>query len=425
MLSDVGRRASRPDDFLQRHLVLGIVTLIPMGILSIKGHANIDAGIVLSVLVAPITLRTTLHSQIPRRLLALLLVATACGPALTVLATTTARGVDRAIEIQTLFLALSLCAAIPSVFWSAVKSGWATTLNAFALGAIVQGALDHTTWSGDPWKYVFAWPVTALVLPKRGWGTRSRLYGIALAFALMLVSIAFDYRSFAGCLVGAVAIGVMASRHSSVRVRSVANVGMVCLVGIGLYFGGSYAATHGFLGHSIQLTSQEQTASGQTLLIGARPEFGAGVALFASRPIGFGPGVIPSEDDIAIAKDGLSDLGGATTGTFVDQFLLGDHIELHSIVWDLWVDFGLIGLAAGLYLAWLCVRLLLGAVADQRAAPIVLLALGLSALWDVFFSPLGNLMMDLVALLALLGFLSRPQQMKAQRGEAPAELRHL
>jgi hypothetical protein len=414
MLSGAQRIASHQDHSLDRNVMLGIVALIPMGILSAKGHTDLDAGICLSVLVLPVTHQTTLKNRIPRRLLILLLVALVCGPVLTQLAITTpARAVNRASEIETLFATFAVCVTIPTVYWSVMRSGWARTLNVFALGMIVQGVLDPSAWGGNAWKYVFAWPITALLLPKRGWVSESKLYGIALAFALVVVSILFHDRSFVGFLCGAVLIGVLAShvRRTSVRTRSIASVAVVCLVTIVLYFGGSYAATHGLLGPSIQLTSQQQTTSGKGLLIGARPENGAALALFASRPMGFGPGVVPSVGDIDIAKSGLARLGSTTSGSFVNQYLFGGRLELHSVLWDLWVNFGLVGLVAGAYLGWLCVKLLFRSVSTTRAVPIVLLALGFSAIWDVLFSPSNILKVDIVTILVMLGFVLSAQQM--------------
>ena len=185
MFSDTKRGESSENRSIERYLILGIVALIPISTLSIRGHTDLDAGIILSIFILPITLRTTIKSRMPRRLLVLLLLALVCGPVLTLLATSTpARSVDQAIEIETLFLVLSFCISIPTVYWSVVKSGWAPTLNAFAVGAIAQGALNHSAWNGNAWKYVFAWPVVALILPKQGWGSRSRAYGIVVVVAL-------------------------------------------------------------------------------------------------------------------------------------------------------------------------------------------------------------------------------------------------
>jgi len=428
MFSDTKRGESSENRSIERYLILGIVALIPISTLSIRGHTDLDAGIILSIFILPITLRTTIKSRMPRRLLVLLLLALVCGPVLTLLATSTpARSVDQAIEIETLFLVLSFCISIPTVYWSVVKSGWAPTLNAFAVGAIAQGALNHSAWNGNAWKYVFAWPVVALILPKQGWGSRSRAYGIVVVVALILISIVFNNRSFAAFLCGAIVIGVLASRirHPSARVRSVVSVVVVCLVGVGLYFGGSLAVTHGLLGRSIQLTSQAETANGQNLVIGARPEFAAALALFASHPLGFGPGVVPSEADVNAGKAGLASVGAATTGGFVDGFLFGQHLELHSVWWDLWIDFGPVGLAAGAYVGWLSIKLLLLVASSTRAPPFVLLTLGLGAFWDVLFSPIGNLMLDIVAILAMLGFVLSAQGMddfQMQREDMPKSL---
>jgi hypothetical protein len=408
MPSDFRRLNSQLDESLARNLILGIVGLIPIGFLAIKGHTNLDAGILLSILVLPVTLQTTLGARIPRRLLLLLVAALACGPVLTYFATTTpARAIDGSYEIELSFLLFSVCVTIPTVYWSVLKSGWVKTLNVFAVGLIIQGVIEPSAWQGNAWKYVFAWPITALLLPKRRSVIGAKLYGLTIAFALIAVSIVFNYRSFSGFLFGAILISIFSSRfrHTPIRTKAVVSVLMVCLVSIALYFGGSFAATHGLLGHSIQATSQKETTAGYGLLIGARPEVGASIALFESRPIGFGPGVIPSITDIDIAKAGLARLGVQTNSQYVNQFLLGGHIELHSILFDMWVDFGLVGLIAALYFGWLSTRVLFRSVSAARSAPIVLLTLGLSAVWDVLFSPLPNLNQDIVAVLVLIGFI--------------------
>ena len=100
---------------------------------------------------------------------------------------------------------------------------------------------------------------------------------------------------------------------------------------------------------------------------------------------------------------------------YVDEYLLTqERIELHSVVADLWLLFGPLGLVTGLVVAVVIVA----GMAHQRATGHLngLLALvGVVALWDLAFSPLSNLNHVIVAVALLARFDHRDVQPAEQR----------
>jgi hypothetical protein len=227
------------------------------------------------------------------------------------------------------------------------------------------------------------WPVAVVLL------AYFRRRHVLLLVLLAGVSVWFDFRSFAGLCALAAALVMWRGRPNDAKVRTLRPQVTVVILIVVLYQAGAWPAVNGHLGESIQARTVSQTESGRSLIVAARPEWSAAVALAKARPIGFGPGVIPDAFDVGTAKDGLVSVGATTDGTYVDQYLLGSHIELHSVASDMWANFGLLGLLVAATIAWLIVKRLARRLSRGGLDALTAFAVMLG-LWDMAFSPLGD-----------------------------------
>ena len=250
--------------------------------------------------------------------------------------------------------------------------------------------INSGLWQGNAWKYAFGWPIAVVVLA----GTARRSYFsqlLALA-VLAIIGSAYDDRSFLGfCLVAAIfvvlGLGRAPARRSWSPVQVVKGVIGLALVSVVVYQAGTYLALAGVLGNTTQMRTQASVASGESPIAAGRPEWAAALVLAKERPLGFGAGIAPSGNELSSVKGALAKRGVDPESTYVNQYLFGGHIELHSIASDLWVSFGLVGLCTALYMIWRIVR----GVSLQFFAPSSLLVfIAIATLWDMAFSPLPS-----------------------------------
>ena len=113
---------------------------------------------------------------------------------------------------------------------------------------------------------------------------------------------------------------------------------------------------------------------------------GATLALVGENPWGFGSGVILSQSIVRVAKGGMAALGYDPNNGYVERYMFGAGIEVHSLVGDFWLMFGLAGLALAIAVGvmsiyGLIVRMSLG------IASTVVVFLVLRLTWDLLFSP--------------------------------------
>jgi hypothetical protein len=103
-----------------------------------------------------------------------------------------------------------------------------------------------------------------------------------------------------------------------------------------------------------------QIANGENLLTSGRVDRRPPFNLFHHHPFGYGPAVVPNFDDVTIAKTALAATGANLEGDYVNSYVLGIQIELHSLGSDLWVSFGVAGLVLAAYFARLLLTRLHG-----------------------------------------------------------------
>lgn len=400
-----GQTRTLPD--LDRIFAGVIVFLIPVTTLSPGGRTSLSAGVILSAALLPLLLgHGPSHYRGSWVLLGLVVAAIASAPLLVWLATNSSAGArdfeDGAALRQVALLgrtAIVLCALL----WAHRRLPVRVLVILYATGALVEGLLSPEAWSGNAWKYVFAWPVAVLLLALVD--RSRRIIVLPVIAGLALVSQQNDYRSFFGLLLVVALFSMWRPQRQTRSVRAgrkILSGGLALGAVYLLYRASTWLALGGHLGESIQSRTERQFIAGNgSVLAGARPEWGATLHLFQSRPLGFGPGVVPSMGDVQIGRAGLGVAPGSSS-TYVDGYLFGQQIELHSVIGDLWVQFGLAGLALAAVLVYRLAGALLRQVASTTERSPMVAFLALTALWDMAFSPILALMTVVLAVAVAL-----------------------
>lgn len=399
----VGRVVETTPDPLERIAGTAVLFLFPITTLGFKG-LSVGMGLTLF-------LGLVLVKGLPRFRTATLIVlvwalALLSVPLLVDLSLdNVARSVDSSLMWRVMLLFGSGALALLVLLWGRWKFGDRYTLAVFALGTLVQAVVTPALWQDNPWKYALAWPVAVLLL------TMTRRSGVLLLGALAAASVAFDFRSFAGlCLIAGLLV-LWRRRTVQGRARTLRPLAIVAAVSYLVLLVGTQLALGGYLGYEIQSRTFAQTGGGQhSLLLSARPEWAATWGLMQERPVGYGPGVVPALDDVTAGRSGLYSVGAATEGEYVDGYLFGGRIELHSVAADMWVNFGPFGLLLAVLLGG-SMALGLGrllALGGVRGWQIFVLLLGL---WDLLFSPMTSNLLTVVVAIAI----ALPQQRSVVR----------
>lgn len=298
-----------------------------------------------------------------------------------------------------MLLVLSAGVSLYILLWSRSLIGSRKTAVLYAVGAIAQGFIQSAALTLDSWKSAFALPVAVCLLA----ATRTRGQSILALAALAGFSIFAHYRSFAGICV-LIVLGVLLTSAEGLKTRKF-DVRLLIILPVSVIVLQQLATVgllNGWFGASMQAQAISQTQGGQrSILVGARPESAAALALFQSRPVGFGPGVVPNLGDVATAINALENLGINPNTDYVRVYLFGDRLNLHSLAADLWLMFGFPGLTLAAAILW---YLLVGLLNNENrlAVGAVGMLVGMSALWAMAFSPLSSFGLVTLALALLL-----------------------
>jgi O-antigen/teichoic acid export membrane protein len=380
-----------------------VVLLLPIGRLTFRGHANVDLGFAVAVLLLPVSFRSAARYGITKAWLIFTIVGFVSIPFVDGYASSRGyiSGVDGIQRQSLIFLYLDAVVGLITLLW-AVKVIGRRSVSLFAAGALINAALTPALSHGDPWKYAFSWPTTVLLLNlanrKRGW------LAVAL-LSLILADTADGYRSGLGFIlvvVGLICVRYEAGRGASERKRPIRSGLLLASVLAAMYVVGSYAATSGLLGRAVQAKSVGQAHASGGIIFGGRFEWTAAIALIEHAPGGLGPGAVPSTGIIQVGENGIVRAGHSINSHYVTQYLFGNHVELASLFGDFWVDSGLIGLLGAIcLLIWLCRSVMSLDVMGTDTGPL-LAFLGIASLWDVLFGTLGSNMTQVAVSVAVL-----------------------
>ncbi len=303
--------------------------------------------------------------------------------------------VDQVAQTTWFWLLLSGVAALALVLWARERLPLHEVILLYAIGAVANAVL----FSARSWKFDLAVPVILLVLSivER---QANRMLPVFAVLALGLYSVINDGRS----LLGFCALAAMLTMW---QIPSVSSEGgrrsrwkpalVVGAAAVGFYMVVSSMLTAGVFGAELQQRSVAQVESSGSLIAGGRPEWSATRELLKLRPMGYGTGVVPGWQDVRAGKAGFQSINVEADG-YIERFLLGKGFELHSIVSDLWVSFGWVGVALAGVMLVAFVRSMAFRLSDRDAPTSVLFACTLGIWYLMFGTIYGNWLEVCVAL---------------------------
>lgn len=313
---------------------------------------------------------------------------------------------DHAVSINSALISLMLLVGILAgagvLLWARtlMRTGWAVVF--FGLGMLLSISPGSATFVTNAWKFEIGPAATVIALGLATLAERRWTEAVALIL-LCATSALNDSRSAFAILMLTLLAVAWQSRPRSATGRTSAAATVVAIVAMGyvVFAFGQALILDGYLGEDTQERSLRQVETSGSILLGSRPELGATAGLMADRVIGFGVGVVPSGADILTAKAGMAELGYDPDNGYVERYMFGSRFELHSVIGDLWADFGLLGLLYTGVLAVVVVVIFSRLLTDGRASA-ALVFLVVQSGWNLFFSPLYSSVPSFILLFGLL-----------------------
>jgi hypothetical protein len=312
--------------------------------------------------------------------------------------------VDNHLAIMHTALVLGLGLAMMSLLWARSVIGIRNTVFAYGLGMLASVALVGVNHD-NPWKFSFSVPVVLLVL------SLPKVYGNRAVESVLLLVLAgysalSDSRSAAATmLIAALLVLTQGLRSRSPRSRPRGRSSRILLRVVVIVLAAAYllqqAIIEGTLGSSAQERTIQQIDTSGSLLLGGRPEIGATAALLKDQPWGYGAGTLANHHNFQKALGGMTRLGFDPDSRYVQTYMLDRGFEVHSLVGDLWIVYGLVGLALALVLGLYIVYGIARSIGN-RVASGVLLYLALRSTWDLAFSPINSALETLPLTLAVI-----------------------
>lgn len=307
---------------------------------------------------------------------------------------------------QNSFTLISLVGGIGVVVWARSILGSAATALWYGCG-LLGGVVLHGLNMDNVWKFDLSVPATVIVLALCMLSRKPWLEVGALAL-LAVVSALNDSRSAGSMLLVAAALVVWQTvsarlTTSSNTVRTLAVFGLTAVIG---YFALQAFILEGWFGRAAAVRSEEQIALSGSLLLGGRPELGASTELIAANPLGLGSGTLANGIDLLVAKTGMARLNYDPNNGYVEKYMFGNGFEVHSMLGDLWIRFGLFGAALLLTLLVIVALGTAGQVAKRQASGLVVF-LAIQAFWDSLFSPFFSTSISTLVLAVALTLVPR------------------
>lgn len=347
---------------------------------------SISIALVVVGVLAPLWLPVIMRVKAGRIWMLIGIAAIVNGWFLTAL-TQVSRSMSMSIALESTFLSVTLVGGVGLLLWARGLIGDGQTALAFGIGLFVTMLLKGIS-TDNAWKFSLSVP-TIVILLALCWMAGSVRTEVIALLGLALISALNDSRSAASILVTALVILVWQSIRASLKVRSTFVKTSVTIIAIAVLSYNLMQAfiLSGYLGEGAQARSEAQLQASGSLLLGGRPEIGASVALLGARPWGYGLGIIPAFKDIYLAKTGMASLNYSPNNGYVERYMFGTGFELHSVIADFWIRFGILGLAFALMVLVLLIRGAIHNLVNHTARALVLF-LVLQVSWDLFFSPL-------------------------------------
>jgi hypothetical protein len=298
---------------------------------------------------------------------------------------------------------VGLIASAVGTYWCMTKLGLERFLLLSCAGLLAATLFDYP--SQNPWKFGLALPISILAFLLIA---RNRLLlGLVVTPLLCAVSLIANFRSWPVILGLATVLVVFARSHRKPpSAWRLASYGLAAVTS-GAVIAGLVvqASTAGLLGDDLeQRTKRQLEASGGNLLLGGRPEWGAGYSLWRENPLGLGIGVSPSSDDFWYTIRNLPGTGqAAQEASDVAQMLKQGLVGFHSTIWSFGCIYGVAGvLFSILALVFFAQATLVTATSSGRPnVRAAVLLLMFSSSWDILFSPTSTTLLGIALATAL------------------------
>lgn len=376
------------------------LALVAVGLVGLRLDlkSGITSGLVASLALVPVWVPVLKRFAGARLFVSIGLVATLSGVLLVELAAPPP-AINTNVRTNTLAVLLGVIGGVGIVLWARTLAGQRSIGLAFGAGMLVGGVLGGGS-GVNPWKFVWAVPTAVVLLslaqrgatvdggaPGRGSSHRTR--EVLVLAVLALTSAVFNSRSYLATFALAAALVLVPVRPGALSRRAswVWVTAMFAAVAAAVYYLATTLLVDGYLGQQAQVRSIQQISDSGSLLLGGRPELAATIALMRDHPAGFGAGYVPTPETILTAKTGLASINYDPDNGYVDHYMFGGHVELHSTFGDLWASYGVAGLGFAVLLGALTLRGLSEGIA-RRTVSATLVFLCCWNLWNLVFSPL-------------------------------------
>lgn len=346
------------------------------------------AGSLLALALTPVWLPSLLGRRPGRVLAGLVVLAVVSGALLTAISAADHTVLSNVLLTRSVVL-VGVLASVGTLLWAVAVTGLRAVAMLYATGMVL-GIPFNVSDDPNLWRFTLAIPVGVFLLALTS--LQRRLWPQLLALLLLaFVGAVNDSRSNSAMLLlaGVVLVLQRVSSASTARRRGIGSVVSLGLAALVIFNLAQAAILEGYFGEVTQQRTQAQIDQSGSLLLGGRPEIAASQALVGLHPLGLGTGIKASYEDITAAKQGMAGIGYDPNNGYVERFMFGSGIEVHSVVGDLWLWCGLAGLALAVALGALAVGGF-GARIRDRGMDALTAFLTIRLLWDLVFSPFGS-----------------------------------
>lgn len=251
---------------------------------------------------------------------------------------------------------------------------------------------DAESVFGNPWKFGYgqlaaegAFLLSAILISY----PLTRLAGLSLPFVDASINLALNARNLFGLTaLSALVVAFLRSRRRALSPAFLAAMAIVAAAAAsGLVFAYSYVASSGMIGLEAKDKYEAQSSGGLGILLGGRTESIASTQAILDSPI-LGHGSWARDVQyVALMANRMEEAGyDAASG----DPLADDLIPTHSHLLGAWVESGVLGAIFWLWVGWATIRGLHAAVSRPTPMTGFIVFIGLSLLWDIFFSPFSS-----------------------------------
>lgn len=356
--------------------------------------ASIPIGVMAGLAAAPMWIPSLRRYRGGVILASMLVISVAWGIALTKLQEPLNGGTSTRILLSHSLLLVFILSGSGVLLWAREHLSERAVGLAAGSGLVITSALSGAVSpSGIQWKAGLAIPLSVVVLALVA-GARRWQFGIVALLILSATNVLLDSRSaFAICALAALLYLAQRSwskpSNGSIRARALSLLLAAVVTAAALYKATAHLLMTGYLGEEAQQRSMMQEELSGSMLVGGRPEMAATWALMTHRPAGFGAGAIASTEDVMVAKAGMWAINYQPDNGYVENFMFGAGIRLHSIIGDMWAHYGLAGVVLALVIAVLLAHALFVRLATGTASALTIFLI-ITTLWNLPFGPLWS-----------------------------------